>query len=414
MTGLRSYQGAAPMAGPALEMMILTASRSGEVRGMLWSEIDFDAAVWTIPPERMKRGREHQVPLSGAALAILKRLEPGRINQFVFPGRGNARPVGHWALWNLVQTYTGREEGAPSEASPHGFRSSFRSWARAKRMPDDIAERCLAHQRKDATLAAYDREEMLEDRRVWMEKWSEFLSDADFERRALEAGRGVIPVEVTQTPWHYTNFWDWLDHWQTLIAGFLAFAAGFGTIVAAIWAIRATRSTAREQIVASRADTDSMIAATRAQTEATFKQTETTIRLEELRKASEALSFHGMLAAAMTRVITEATWARKTYPQFFPARPDRASAEAFAVRQCITKGAFAELRAACVRLGGPLTAELLELEREIDSFAGQCEDYSPPQGGTIRMGKHAGLGEQLGQIETKAAALSERAIEALE
>jgi integrase len=179
MSRLRSYRGEAPAAALALEMMILTASRSGEVRGMLWTEIDFDAAVWTVAPERMKRGRPHEVPLSTDALRLLKRLEPGRINQFVFPGRGNARPVGHWALWNLVQTYTGREEGAPSEASPHGFRSSFRSWARAKRMPDDIAERCLAHQRKDATLAAYDREEMLEDRRVWMERWANFLSGED-------------------------------------------------------------------------------------------------------------------------------------------------------------------------------------------------------------------------------------------
>ena len=130
-------------------------------------------------PERMKRKLPHEVPLSSAALAILKRLEPGRIGKFVFPGRSNLKPLVHIVLWALVQRLTGREEGQPTMASPHGFRSSFRSWARAKRMPDDIAERCLAHSRKDAVLAAYDREEMLEDRRVWMERWATFLSGED-------------------------------------------------------------------------------------------------------------------------------------------------------------------------------------------------------------------------------------------
>ena len=96
---------------------------------------------------------------------------------------------------------------------------------------------------------------------------------------------------------------------------------------------------------------------------------------------------------------------------FSRIRAGRASPEGFAVRQCITKGAFAELRAACVRQGSPLTSEFLDLEREIDSFAGQYEDNSPPQGGSIRIGKHAGLGDQLTLIETKAAALHEKAVE---
>jgi hypothetical protein len=86
----------------------------------------------------------------------------------------------------------------------------------------------------------------------------------------------VIPVEVTQAPWHAMGFWDWVDHWQTLIAGALAFAAGVGTVVAAIWAIWVTRSTARKQIDASREDANKVIAATR-------EQTETTVRLERER-----------------------------------------------------------------------------------------------------------------------------------
>ena len=124
-----------------------------------------------------------------------------------------------------------------------------------------------------------------------------------------------------------------------------------------------------------------------------------------MRNASEALAFHAMLAAAMARVLAEAAWARKTYPQILTQ--DRGvSVDALAVRQCITKGAFAELRAACVRQGGPLTGEFLDLEREIDSFALQCVLSA-----TIRMGKHAGLGEQLALIEKKAAALREKAAE---
>ena len=179
MSRLRSHASEAPMAALALELMILTASRPGEVRGMLWTEIDWDAAVWTCPGERMKRKIEHQVPLSEDAIRLLKRLEAGQINKFVFPGRGNARPVGHWAVWALVQTLTGREEGEASVASPHGFRSSFRSWGTAKKARVELLERALAHGREDATQAAYDREELVEERRELMEDWAKFLSGGD-------------------------------------------------------------------------------------------------------------------------------------------------------------------------------------------------------------------------------------------
>ena len=104
----------------------------------------------------------------------------------------------------------------------------------------------------------------------------------------------MIPVEVTQTPWHYTDFWDWLDHWQTLIAGFLAFVAGVGTVVAAVWAIRATRLIASEQIAASRADANMVIAATR-------DQTETTVRLERMRDAAKSLAAAFELQSAISR-----------------------------------------------------------------------------------------------------------------
>jgi hypothetical protein len=141
-----------------------------------------------------------------------------------------------------------------------------------------------------------------------------------------------------------------------------------------------------------------------------------------MRKESEASAFHVMLVAAMMRVRDEAALARRTYPQLMTpqetleamgaGREAGSSREALAVRQCITKGAFAELRASCVRLGGDLTGDFLDLEREIDSFASQCENrYHRPQSSlTIRMGKHAGLDEQLARIETKAGELLQKAV----
>jgi hypothetical protein len=204
-----------------------------------------------------------------------------------------------------------------------------------------------------------------------------------------------MSIESWIQRWKLAQFlWDW----QTLIAGALAVLAAIGTI----WA---TRSAANRQITASREQADRMVAAARAQTEATFKQTEATLRLDQLRNASEALAFHAMLESAMARVLAEAAWARRTY---LPILTQTAglSLDGLVVRQCITKGAFAELRAACVRRGGDLTGDFLDLEREIDSFTSQYDDRpTVTQSVTIRMGKLAGLDEQLASIERKATAL---------
>ncbi len=187
--------------------------------------------------------------------------------------------------------------------------------------------------------------------------------------------------------------------------------------MAAIWAIGATRSTAKKQIDAAHAEADRVIAATRDQTKVTAEQTATTFRLEQERIASEARAFRAMLEAAMGRVLTEAAWAKEAYPQYVAQAQGAsidakgASADALVVRQCITKGGFAELRAACVRQGGPLTGEFLDLEREIDSFAMQGEDKVINAGFLVRWGKHAGLREQFALIEAKATALRLKAAE---
>ena len=175
-----------------------------------------------------------------------------------------------------------------------------------------------------------------------------------------------MPLEV----WiQHSRVDQFLYDWQTVIAGGLALLAGGLTVVV-------TMIIAHRQIAASREEADRVIAATRDQTKVTAEQTATTVRLEQDRVASEALAFSAMLDAAMVRVLNEVDWARKTYPQTLSQQAG-ASVEALVVRQCITKGGFAELRAACVRHGGPFTREFLDLEREIDSFASQWEETGP-------------------------------------
>jgi hypothetical protein len=193
---------------------------------------------------------------------------------------------------------------------------------------------------------------------------------------------------------------DWIQHWkvaqflydwQTLIAGALAVLAAAGTIWATI------KSANRE------------IAASQAQTAVAQQQIETTIRLARMRDANEEGAFRATLEAAMARVLAEAAWARNVYPNILTQKAD-ASVEALTVRRCITKGAFAELRGACVTQSSPLTGEFLDLEREIDSFALQWEDRpSATVNVTIRMGKHASLGDQLALIEAKATELRDKA-----
>jgi hypothetical protein len=196
------------------------------------------------------------------------------------------------------------------------------------------------------------------------------------------------------------NLYRLLTDWGALIAGILALAAAW-------WTVRATRSTAKEQIDAARVEADKQIAAAR-------EQTATTVRLERDRVANEDRAFCVMLEAAMTRVLAETAWARKTYPELIAHGSGDPSRQAFVVRTCITKGAFAELRSACVRLGSPLTGGFLDLEREIDNFASQVEEtgsFTVGQPPAIRVGKTVGLGEQLASIEANATALRKKAAE---
>ena len=156
------------IAARALEFVILTAGRSGEVLGARWDEIDLAAKTWTLPPERMKAGREHRVPLSARAVAILESLAKVRTCDFVFPSPRGARPLSHVALQKVLARMG-------VQATAHGFRSSFRDWAgNETAFPREVAEASLAHRVGDATETAYRRSDALEKRRALMDAWSNY------------------------------------------------------------------------------------------------------------------------------------------------------------------------------------------------------------------------------------------------
>ena len=164
--------GANPATVLAFEFMVLTASRSGEVRGARWEEMDLPEREWRVPAERMKSSREHRVPLSARALGVLeeaKALADG--SGLVFPS-ATGRPHSRAAISKMV-----RELGIG--AVPHGFRSSFRDWAaECTDAPGEVCELALAHVNTNATEAAYRRTDLFERRRVLMEQWAAFLAGA--------------------------------------------------------------------------------------------------------------------------------------------------------------------------------------------------------------------------------------------
>ena len=156
----------------AFEFLTLTAARSGEVRGMRWHEVDLDAAIWTVPGQRMKAGRDHRVPLSTRAVAILEDAR-GRTggSGLVFPSI-TGRVMSDSTLSKLV-----KELGI--EGTPHGMRSAFRDWASERtNTPHAVMEAALAHTIKDKVEAAYARSDLLAKRRNLMDAWSRFLDTA--------------------------------------------------------------------------------------------------------------------------------------------------------------------------------------------------------------------------------------------
>jgi integrase len=161
----------------ALELIVLTAARVSEVTGMRWEEIDLSAGAWTIPASRMKSGREHRVPLSNAALAVLARV--GRREGLLFP---SARDK---SLEKL------RHRLGYGHITTHGFRSTFRDWAaECTNFPREIAEVALAHVTGGETERAYQRGDMFEKRRKLMDAWARFCA------KPVAAGGAVVQLRA--------------------------------------------------------------------------------------------------------------------------------------------------------------------------------------------------------------------------
>ena len=154
----------------ALEFLILTAARTGEVIGAKWDEVDLDLAIWTVPASRMKAKREHRVPLTDRAVEILNSIKPFKNGDFVFPGRKKGVGLSNMALEAVL-----RRMNLKDLATVHGFRSSFRDWASEETdHAGEIAEICLAHIVGDETVRSYKRGDIIDKRRRLMNDWENY------------------------------------------------------------------------------------------------------------------------------------------------------------------------------------------------------------------------------------------------
>lgn len=182
MSDLRDREGTAAR---ALEFLILTAARSGEVRGATWDEINFIAGTWTVPAERMKAGRDHIVPLTCDSLELLKTLPKQEGTDLLFPApRGGM--LSDMALSAVMKRMK-------VDATPHGFRSTFRDWAsETTSYPHDVCEMALAHTINSAVERAYRRGDLLEKRKRLMADWDAFINKPSQRNAEVVAIREAI------------------------------------------------------------------------------------------------------------------------------------------------------------------------------------------------------------------------------
>jgi integrase len=167
---LRGQEG---IAARALGFLILTAARTGEIIGARWDEFDLKDKIWVVPGARMKASREHRVPLSGPALAILKQMNEIRESDFVFPGGKKSKPLSNMAMLAVLKRL-GR-----NDLTAHGFRSTFRDWAAERtNFPREVVEMALAHTIENKVEAAYRRGDLFQKRRQLMEAWARFCVTA--------------------------------------------------------------------------------------------------------------------------------------------------------------------------------------------------------------------------------------------
>ena len=189
LTGLRTREA---IAARALEFLILTAARTGEVIGARWSEIDLLDKTWTVPADRMKARREHRVPLSVRALAILQEMQAARQsddhNAYVFPGPKQGKQLSNMAFLMLLRRLEVKD------LTVHGFRATFKTWASERTsFQNEIAEAALAHIIGDKVEQAYRRGDLFEKRRRLMQQWATFCTSAPVQKSQTD----VTPLRAS-------------------------------------------------------------------------------------------------------------------------------------------------------------------------------------------------------------------------
>ncbi len=162
-----------------LEFLILTACRSGEVRGMTWGEVDWESAIWIIPAARMKSEVSHRVPLSPRAIEILNG-QKGMHHHWVFPSPRDQVQLSDMAITSFLRRIKAPSSDPLRVATAHGFRSSFRDWASENGYARDLAERALAHSITNQVEAAYHRTDLLDQRRPMMEHWASYICNTRY------------------------------------------------------------------------------------------------------------------------------------------------------------------------------------------------------------------------------------------
>lgn len=174
MAAMQAYKS---MSSKALQLLILTATRTSEVLNAEWHEVDLDNATWTIPAERMKVRREHRIPLSHQAVSLLSNLPRVTGNSYVFPGMKAGRPLSNMSLLKFMHGLGYGPSGEKGNYVPHGFRSSFRDWTgEITSYPRDVAEMALAHAIENKVEAAYRRGDLFEKRRKMMQEWANYIA----------------------------------------------------------------------------------------------------------------------------------------------------------------------------------------------------------------------------------------------
>lgn len=165
------------MSSKALQLLILTATRTSEVLNSEWNELDLNNATWTIPADRMKANREHRVPLSRQAVELLSNLPRVKANTYIFAGMKQGRPLSNMSLLQFMRGLGYGPSGEQGNYVPHGFRSSFRDWTgEVTSYPRDVAEMALAHTIENKVEAAYRRGDLFEKRRAMMQEWADYIS----------------------------------------------------------------------------------------------------------------------------------------------------------------------------------------------------------------------------------------------